>query len=156
MILSAMRYLCALLLVLILPLQAAPPAALVVEDFNKVPQSFELYGTYQVHSIIRVRSAKSRSIPLRNTIYRVYSNGQELRLYQEGLGSVFHSYEIYRADGISEQDDKGNIAIKPGLQARLITEDLVKQIAVTQQKLTITQFPPLSDTVVITYAKRAR
>lgn len=145
--------LCALHTVATSLLQAAPPAALVVED-NKMPQGFDLYGSYEVHSIIRVSSAKSRSVPLRNTIYKIYSNGQEIRLYQEGLSSAFHSYVIYRADGISEQDESGNISIKPGLQARLITENLVKQIAVTQEKLTITQFPPLSDTVVITYAKR--
>ncbi|MGJ8671645.1 hypothetical protein [Rubritalea sp.] len=152
---TVIRSLTALLFCAFVTLHAAPPAALVVED-DTVPQGYDLYGEYEVHSIIRVSSAKSRSVPLRNTVYKVYSNGQKLRLYQEGLGSVFHSYEIYRADGISDQDDNGNISIKPGLQARLITDNLVKQISVTQQKLTITQFPPLSDTVVITYAKLAQ
>jgi hypothetical protein len=151
---NLVRCACTILFATLCFVEASPPAALVVED-NSKPQDFDLLGSYEVHSIIRVRSAESRSVPLRNTLYKVYSNGQELRLYQEGLGSVFHTYEIYRSDGVSEEDDSGNISIKPGIQARLVTDTLVKQLSVTQRKLTITQFPPLSDTVVITYAKKS-
>ena len=134
-------------------LSSAPSVALVVEDVAK-PEGFDLIGEYLVQSMVRVREGKSRAVPLTNIRYRVYSNGLEIRLYQASVVGSYHSYQIYRADGISEQDSKGNISIKPGIQASHSTNQTIKQLSVTQSHLTITQFPPISDTVVITYAKR--
>ena len=136
-----------------LPLYSSPSVALVVEDAVK-PEGFDLIGVYLVKSMVRVRKGKSTTIPLPDTRYRVYSNGQEIRLYQSEVADAYHSYQIYRADGISQQDTQGNISIKPGIQASHSTNHTVKQLSVTQARLTITQFPPISDTVVITYAKR--
>jgi len=134
-------------------LHSAPSVALVVEDEVK-PKGFDLIGVYLVQSTIRAREGKSTTIPITDTRYRVYSNGQEIRLYQAAVADSYHSYKIYRSDGISEQDAQGNISIKPGIQASHSTNQTVKQLSVTQTRLTITQFPPISDTVVITYAKR--
>lgn len=135
------------------PLYSSPSVALVVEDKAKT-EGFDLIGVYLVKSMARVRKGKSTTIPLPDTRYRVYSNGQEIRLYHSGVSEAYHSYQIYRADGISQQDAQGNISIKPGIQASHSTNQTVKQLSVTQARLTITQFPPISDTVVITYAKR--
>ena len=148
------RVLLLLFLGLVSPqLQSAPSVALVVDDRVK-PDGFDLMGVYRVESMVRVREGKSTSSELSDTQYRVYSNGQEIRLYQTAVADSYHSYQIYRSDGISEQDSRGNISIKPGIQARLSSIQTVKQLSVTQSQLTITQFPPISDTVVITYAKR--
>ncbi|MFC4995465.1 hypothetical protein [Rubritalea tangerina] len=133
--------------------QQLPSVALVVED-NSAPEGFDFVGSYLVDSMVRIRNGKSHTITIPNTQYRVYSNGIEVRLYQSSSEGAFHSYKIYRSDGISEQDQLGNISIKPGLQARHISEDTIKQISLTQDHLTITQFPPITNTVVVTFAKR--
>ena len=67
-------------------LHSAPSVALVVEDEDEVkPKGFDLIGVYLVQSTIRVREGKSTTIPITDTRYRVYSNGQEIRLYQAAV-----------------------------------------------------------------------
>ena len=134
-------------------LYSTPAVALVLEDESKA-KGFDLVGIYLVESMVRVREGKSTTTTLPDTRYRVYSNGQEIRIYQATVEGSYHSYKIYRSDGISEQDDEGNISIMPGIQASHSNKHMLKQLSVTQSQLTITQFPPISDTVVITYSKR--
>lgn len=132
---------------------SAPAVALVVED-EVAPYGYDFIGLYHVESMVRVRHGEVLSSPIIDTHYRVFSNGSEIRLYQVNAGEVFHTYTIYRSDGISEQSASGAMMLKPGLQARQVSSDQVKQLTLTQSSLTITQFPAISDTVVVTYAKR--
>lgn len=132
---------------------ASPAVALVVEA-EEVPAGYDLIGVYLVESVSRHRGGRTTTIPLRDTRYRVYSNGQKLRVYQADVEGTFHSYDIYRSDGISSEDAHGNISVVPGLQAKLTDSGSIKQLSISQGSLTMTQFPPISDTVIITFAKR--
>ena len=151
--LRALFLLICIQLLSIIPSLSAPAVALVVED-DTAPYGYDFIGVYHVESVIRVREGESFSSPIVDTSYRVFSNGSEIRLYQVNAGNAYHTYNVYRSDGISEQSTGGAIMLKPGLQARQVSSDLVKQLSLTQRSLTITQFPAISDTVVVTYAKR--
>lgn len=136
------------------PLCAAKPSvALVVEDTRPLA-GYDFIGEYLVSSITRVRNGVAISSPIADTHYRVYSNGAELRLYQGDLTEAHHSYKIYRSDGISRVSANGSMTIQPGIQARQISGELVKHLSLTQSQLTLTKFPPISDTVIVIYAKR--
>lgn len=138
------------------PLTAAKPAvALVVEDTSDTV-GYDFIGEYLVSSMTRVRNGAAISSALAATHYRVYSNGAELRLYQGSLSESHHSYKIYRSDGISSVSEDGAVLIQPGIQARHVSGELVKHLSLTQKQLTITKFPPISDTVVVIYAQRLR
>lgn len=150
----ALAYLCLWCTAFAAPMTIAAPSVALVVPSDDTPAGYDLIGVYLVESISRVRSGRMISIPIKDTRYRVYSNGQELRVYQAGVSDSYHSYAIYRSDGISAEDAHGNISVSPGLQAKHSSNDTIKQLSLTQGSLTITQFPPISDTVVITFAKR--
>lgn len=119
-----------------------------------IPAGYELLGAYRVSSITKIKNEKARTIPVKEALYKVFSNGQKILLFHEGLDETHHTYEIYRSDGITTEDNEGNISVTPGIQARNSTANMLKQMSITQQTLTITYFPPLSNAVHVTFAKR--
>ncbi|WP_346189714.1 hypothetical protein [Rubritalea halochordaticola] len=86
--------------------------------------------------------------------YKVFSNGQTIRVYNSDVPDAFHKYEIYRSDGISSLNTDGTTRVLPGLQAKNAQGAIFKQLSVSPKSLTITLVPPLSDAVTIVYAKR--
>lgn len=145
--------LCFFFIVLVCSSAEQPSVAIIVEE-HETPVGFNHIGTYRVSSITKIHQGSITQYPVHKTDYSIYSNGKEIRVFQRGIPHSFHRYEIYQSKGISNRDTKGNISIQPGLQARHIQSTMTKQLNVTNDHLTITQFPPISDTILITHAKR--
>lgn len=126
----------------------AAPKAIVVRPAN-LPDNYKLVGEYVLTTKIKVE--QSECIKLQNTAssYRVFSNGQFIRVYHTSVNEEFHAYEIYRADGVATNDKEGNIRVTPGIQARYTEGSLLKHLSVTHDTLTLTDFPPVSSSVII-------
>lgn len=120
-----------------------------------LPSDYDLIGVYLTKSKIRVHNGTAIQQLAPNTTYKVYGNGQNIRVYNNEVPDAFHQYEIYRSDGISTLNEDGTTRVLPGMQARNTQSAILKQLSVSPASLTITLIPPLSDTVTIIYANRA-
>ncbi|SHK33120.1 hypothetical protein SAMN02745181_3629 [Rubritalea squalenifaciens DSM 18772] len=121
---------------------------------NDLPSDYDLVGIYLVSSKTRVHDGKSIQQLAPKVTYKVFSNGQTIRVYNSDVPDAFHKYEIYRSDGISNLNQDGTTRVLPGLQAKNVQGAIFKQLSVSPVSLTITLIPPLSDAVTILYAKR--
>lgn len=119
-----------------------------------LPKGYDLVGIYRLESKTKVQHGKAINQITGHSNYKAFSNGKTIRLYTAGVDDAFHEYEIYSSQGISSSTQSGATRISPGIQARNIQPSMIKQISVTPKNLTITQIPPLSDSVTILYAKR--
>ncbi len=119
---------------------------------EEVPLGFNLIGTYQAEEYAKVRSGEYLIRPSAALIYRVYSNGAELKVFTDNV--VEHqTFEVYRSDGIATDTTTGDTQIVPGIQARSTSGSSLKQLTLTKNKLTVTSFPPLSSEILIMRAQ---
>lgn len=150
------RFIIALIISSLIPIPAfAAPKAIVVRPAN-LPDSYKLVGEYILNTKIKVEQGESHKLQNTDSAFRVFSNGQFIRVYNTSVNEEFHSYEIYRADGIAHNDDDGNIRVTPGIQARYTEGSLLKHLSVTHDTLTLTDFPPVSSSVIIFQALRKK
>ena len=86
-------------------------------------------------------------------IYRVYSDGIEVRLYCHTAGEdSFIAYQIYRSDGIGVARASGEIDLVAGVQGMSTKGEMVRQISLTRASMTMIKAPPRSHRVIITRA----
>lgn len=120
---------------------------------QNLPESFRLIGQYQLNSKLRVENGVSRAVVISPLVYRVFSDGMEVRVYCETAGDdSFTAYDIYRADGVGVAKSSGEIELVAGVQAFSTKGKMLRQISVTRTSLTMVKTPPRSHRVVITRA----
>lgn len=144
------------LFVAFIPLHViAAPRAIVVRPAN-LPETFKLIGEYALESKIVIERGIANKMINTAGSYRIFSDGQHLRVYNTSVTEEFHSYEIYSSDGLAVSDNKGNIHVAPGMQARCNAGSLIKQLSITRDSLTLTDFPPVSSKVIVYHATRTQ
>lgn len=136
-------------LLLLLPGVSAPG-----QD-GEVPVEFRLIGTYTLAKRIKVRNGEGFPVAINPVDYRLYTDGITVRCYAGG-GDAFTAFEIYRRDGITVSRPGGLVETVPGIQAKTFVGDVLRQMALSEERLTLTKFPALSDIVEITYASRVQ
>ncbi|NCF13429.1 MAG: hypothetical protein GWP68_08650, partial [Verrucomicrobiaceae bacterium] len=62
------------------------------------------------------------------------------------------TYQIYRSDGIGVTRKSGEIDLVAGVQALNTSAEMVRQISVTRNSITMVKMPPRSHRVIITRA----
>ena len=119
-----------------------------------IPPEFRFVGSYRLVKRVKVRLGKPFKIAIPALEYRVYTDGISLRFYGADENSGFTSFEVYRSDGITRMRDESLLESVPGVQARSTVGQVLRQVTLTADSLTLTKFPALCDAVEITYATR--
>ena len=123
-------------------------------EASEIPPEFDYVGSYRLVKRVKVRSGKPFRIAIPALKYRVYTDGIALRFYGEDESNGFTSFEVYRSDGIARLRGGSLLENVPGVQARSTVGQVLRQVTLTADALTLTKFPALCDAVEITYAKR--
>ncbi len=120
----------------------------------QLPAGFRFIGHYQLNSKIRVESGEAMSVVISPLRYRVYSDGIDVRVYCGTKDEEsYTSYAIYRSDGVGVVQASGEIDVVAGVQGSCTKGDMIRQISVTRNSLTMVKMPPRSHRVLITRAK---
>lgn len=120
---------------------------------TKLPAGFRFIGHYKLNSKIRVENGETMPVVISPLIYRVYSDGMDVRVYCLAAGEEsFTTYEIYRSDGIGVARKSGEIDLVAGVQAYCTKGQMIRQLSVTRNSLTMVKMPPRSHRVLITRA----
>ncbi len=130
-----------------------PSVALVVPE-QESGENYELLGDFLITTISKISAGEHLVSTPAPTQLRLFSDSQDIKVYHSEVDDSFQLYRIYRDQGITKLDAFGNLSLEPGLQARLITDQSTKQLSLTGDTLVITEFPPITNTVVVTTAKR--
>ncbi len=145
---------CLLLVVFITCIQGLMLVTAVAQDRpENLPVSYRYIGSYQLNSKLRVENGAAQAVVISPLVYRVFSDGMEVRVYCKISGEdSFTAYEIYRSDGVGVAKNMGEIEVVAGVQARNTKGGMLRQISVTRNSLTMVKMPPRSHRVMITRA----
>ena len=118
-----------------------------------LPVGFRFIGLYKLNSKIRVENGEAMPVVISPVLYRVYSDGIDVRVYCRASGEdSFTSYGIYRSDGIGIARKSGEIDVVAGVQAYCTNGEMIRQVSVTRNSLTMIKMPPRSHRVLVTRA----
>lgn len=119
----------------------------------QIPGGYRLIGHYKLHSKICVEAGHTLPVAILPLTYRVYSDGIDVRVYCRSAGEdSYTSYAIYRADGIGVTKKTGEIDVVAGVQAYCTKGEMIRQVSITRNSLTMVRMPPRSHRVVVTRA----
>lgn len=119
-----------------------------------LPAGFRFIGSYKLNSKLKVENGKVLPVVISPLVYRVYSDGMEVRVYCRAASSEsFTSYDIYRSDGVGTAKPSGEIEVIAGVQGYSTKGDILRQISVTRSDLTMVKTPPRSHRVEIIRAR---
>lgn len=120
---------------------------------ENLPDSYRYIGSYQLKSKLRVENGVSQAVVISPLVYRVFSDGIEVRVYcRTAGGDSFTAYDIYRSDGVGVAKAMGEIEVVAGVQACNTEAGMFRQISVTRKNLTMVKTPPRSHRVIVTRA----
>lgn len=140
-------------MMLVLALSISTGAAMASDRPANLPDGFRFIGHYKLKSKLRVEHGTSTPVVISPLIYRVFSDGIDVRVYSMGSGDEsFTNYEIYRSDGIGVTRRSGEIDVVAGVQAHTTKGEMVRQLSVTRTSLTMVKMPPRSHRVLVTRA----
>ncbi|GAA5484427.1 hypothetical protein [Haloferula sargassicola] len=116
-------------------------------------EDFRHIGDFTVQSRIKVAEGKVIRMPVEPLILSAYTDGISVRLSADGDVSSSSDYTIYRSDGIGRQRGRdGALEVLPGVQATSQNGGVLRQLRLTEETLTITTFPGISNQTVIIHA----
>jgi hypothetical protein len=118
---------------------------------------FSTMGDYVMHRQVKITgSGKVLEIPMKPLPLRVETDGVTVRVSTSAENDNWSTFTIYRSDGIGRQNTAGGpLEVVPGVQATSDTGGVHKHLRLTQDTLTLTVFPGVSDQTVITHARLA-
>ncbi len=120
---------------------------------GNLPAGYRYIGKYQLKSKVRVENGASQAVIISPLIYRVFSDGIEVRVYCKTAGEDnYTAYQIYRSDGVGVANSDRGIELIAGVQAYSTKAQMLRQISVTRNSLTMVKTPPRSHRVIITRA----
>lgn len=119
----------------------------------RLPEGFRFIGHYKLTSKIRVENGDTMPVVILPLVYRVYSDGIDVRVYCLTAGEEsFTNYEIYRSDGVGVARKSGEFDVVAGVQAYCTKGGMIRQLSVTRNSLTMVKMPQRSHRVLVTRA----
>jgi hypothetical protein len=121
---------------------------------DSLPEGFRFIGNYRFDKRIKILDGKSLQIRSKEFYYRLYTDGITVRVYGGSPEESYTAFTIQRNDGIMAGAGTERMEVVPGLQAYSLVGNVLRQLALTEDRLVLTKFPSFSDVVEITYANR--
>jgi hypothetical protein len=117
---------------------------------------FRHIGDFIIKSRLKITSGQVLPVAIKPLRLSAYTDGISVRISTSGDSDSASDYVIYRSDGIGRQKTAGGaLEVVPGVQATSEQSGVFRQLRLTQDTLTITTFPGVSDQIVITNAQLA-
>ncbi|MBB5352351.1 hypothetical protein HNR46_002596 [Haloferula luteola] len=114
---------------------------------------FRHIGDFTVQSRIKIAEGQVVRMPVEPLVLSAFTDGISVRISTEGDPSSASEYVIYRSDGIGRQrGNDGALEVLPGVQATCERGGVLRQLRLTEETLTITSFPGISNQTVIIHA----
>lgn len=140
-------------LILILCLVMWPSFLSADERPENLSAGYRFIGNYKLNSKIMIERGDSMPVIIAPLLYRVYSDGIDVRVYCVAAGDEsYTAYDVYRSDGVGVARKSGEIDIVAGVQGYSTKGDMVRQISVTRKSLTMVKMPPRSHRILVTRA----
>lgn len=115
---------------------------------------FRHIGDFVIHSRVKISGDDVVSTAIKPLRLSAYTDGVSVRVSTHDSAEEASEYRIYRSDGIGRQQSPGGpLEVVPGVQAVSEKGDILRQIRLTKDTLTITSFPGVSDQIVVTRAR---
>jgi hypothetical protein len=119
-------------------------------------EEFRHIGDFIIKSRLKVTSGQVLPVAIKPLRLSAYTDGISVRISTSSDSETASDYTIYRSDGIGRQNTSGGaLEVVPGVQATSEQSGIFRQLRLTQDSLTITTFPGVSDQIVITHAQLA-
>jgi hypothetical protein len=114
---------------------------------------FRHIGDFIIRARVKVCSGQVIPTTIKPLRLSAFTDGITVKISTEGAVEQASEYEIYRSDGIGRQRTTGGaLEVVPGVQAMAQQGGVLRQLRLTEDTLTITTFPGVSNQTVITYA----
>lgn len=119
-------------------------------------EEFRHIGDFIIKSRLKVTSGQVLPVAIKPLRLSAFTDGISVRISTSGDSDNASDYTIYRSDGIGRQKtSSGALEVVPGVQATSEQSGIFRQLRLTQESLTITTFPGVSNQIVITHAQLA-
>lgn len=119
-------------------------------------EEFRHIGDFVIRSRVKVAEGRVLNVPIQPVRLSAFTDGITVRITLDGGPEGGSEYHIYRSDGISRQrGTQGAIEVIPGVQAMMRNEGELRQLRLTEETMTITSFPGISNQTTITHAVAA-
>lgn len=113
--------------------------------------AFREIGSFQVTKAVVTKLGKTTEIPKGELIFRVFTDGIDIRISPDGHDDDFLAFQIYRNGGVYDLSGKN---LRPGVQAFSDQGEVVRHLVIDAKLLTLTKFPTSTSDVEIIYATR--
>lgn len=123
----------------------------LVVNSESAETGFREIGSFQVTKAVVTKLGQTTEIEKGNVIFRVFTDGIDIRISPEGQESDFLAFQIYRSGGIYDASGQN---LSPGVQAFSDQGEVVRHLVINTKLLTLTKFPTSSGDVEIIYATR--
>jgi hypothetical protein len=131
-------------------------AALLLAASPLAGAEFRHIGDFIVTSRIKIAEGRVVTVPIKPFRLSAFTDGISVRIAPAGESEDAAEYRIYRSDGIGRQRGKnGALEVIPGVQATSENGGVLRQLRLTEESLTLTIFPGISNQTVITHAVAA-
>lgn len=136
----------------IIPIALIAWLALATLSRSQEPD-FKHVGDYLLKSHFKLVGDKATPIPMKPIAFRVFTNGVTIRVSTEDNEDAHMSFTIYRSDGIGRQKEGGGaLEVIPGLQATSKVGGVLRHLRLTEESMTITTFPGVSDQTIVSHS----
>ncbi|MGJ8725550.1 MAG: hypothetical protein ACSHYB_13410 [Roseibacillus sp.] len=112
---------------------------------------FREIGSFQVTKSVITKLGEATEINKGDLIFRVFTDGIDVRISPEGQNENFLAFQIYYSGDIF---DAAGENLSPGVKAISDQGEVVRHIVINAKLLTLTKFPTSTSDVEITYATR--
>ena len=119
-----------------------------------VPAEFDYVGTYEVKRKVKLREGERFETIMKPFLVRIFTDGITLRLYGGGENGGYTKYELYRGEGIIEAPDRTAIETVAGVQASSMVGGVLRNLTLTQRRMSVVSHPAVSGVVEVIYGKR--
>lgn len=119
---------------------------------------FKHVGDFLLTAHFKLTGQQVTPIPMKPIAFSVFTDGVRIRVTAEGDEEAHSTFDIYRSDGIGRQRKgaAGALEVIPGLQAMSNVGGTLRHLRLTQESMTITTFPGVSDQTIVSYSVAAR
>ena len=119
-------------------------------------EEFRHIGDFIIKSRLKITSGQVLPVAIKPLRLSAFTDGISVRISTSSDAESASDYTIYRSDGIGRQNSSGGaLEVVPGVQATSEQSGIFRQLRLTQDSLTITTFPGVSDQIIVTHAQLA-
>ena len=131
-------------------------ACFLIASGTAAAAEFRHIGDFIVNSRLKISEGRVIKVPIKPLRLSAFTDGISVRISTSDEPGEAAEYRIYRSDGIGRQrGTEGALEVIPGVQAISDQGGVLRQLRLTEETLTLTIFPGISNQTIVTHAVAA-